>query len=131
MTINLWELRSYLSWKDEGSSTQGITWSSVNYLCYLMNGSNSVKKSRRKVNICMIYYIFRKHSLLFYFLIFIWLSHSQLSRWQPHSPDFNHCILLSMTQGSPGASLQGWVSKLGWVPSGVWTGNLPILDAMH
>ena len=32
MAINLWELRSDLSWKDAVSSTEGITGSSVNYL---------------------------------------------------------------------------------------------------
>ena len=33
--------------KDAGSSTEGITWSSVNYLHHLMNESRFVKKSRK------------------------------------------------------------------------------------
>ena len=34
---------------------------------------------------------------------------------------------LHLTQGSPGASWWDWVPKPGRAPSGVWTGNLPIL----
>ena len=33
-----------LNWKDVASSIEGITWSSVNYLGYLMNGTTFVKK---------------------------------------------------------------------------------------
>ena len=45
MAINLSELRSDL---ETASSTEGITRSSVNYLCDLMHQSMFIKKSRRK-----------------------------------------------------------------------------------
>ena len=44
MAISLWELQSDLSLKDAARSIEGITPSSVNYLC-------------KKVNTCMIYYV--------------------------------------------------------------------------
>ena len=47
MAINLCELQSDLNWKDAASSTEGITRSSVNYLCHLMTWSKFVKKSRK------------------------------------------------------------------------------------
>ena len=37
MTITLWELQTNLSLKDRASSTAGITWSSVDYLCKRKN----------------------------------------------------------------------------------------------
>ena len=44
----MWELGSNLSLKDTASSTEGITWSSINYLPHLINGSRFIKKSGRK-----------------------------------------------------------------------------------
>ena len=61
MAINLWKLWSDLSWKDAASSTKGVTWSSVNYLCHLMTWGRLGKKSRRK----------REH---FHNLLHIWIK---------------------------------------------------------
>ena len=45
----------------------------------------------------------------------------------PLDVNVNHCAFAYSTLRSPGASWRGWVTKPGWAPSGVWTGNLPIL----
>ena len=70
MTINLWELRSYVSWKDAASSTEEIAWSRVNCLLHLMNEIRFIKKSRRKsehlnkntsTSFCFIFFLFSLH----------------------------------------------------------------------
>ena len=70
------------------------------------------------------------HIRVVFFLTAIWFwlfNFGSFSRWQPHEPGDNHCVLTISTRRSLGASPQGWVPNPDLLPRGVWTGNLPIL----
>ena len=51
-----------------------------------------------------------------------------LSRGQPHSLDVIHCVFQVLTERSLGAVQSDCVPKPSRGPSGVWTGNLPVLS---
>ena len=62
----------------------------------------------------------------------IWLPHGQLCatvKGTASKPNVNHCLLFLFDLKVTGSLVQqGWIPKTGQVPSGVWTGILPILN---